>query len=248
MKLFGELVGQSSGTAIVVGGGPTALEDLLELKLAGVHPSVVLSANEHGHRQDLFAITHSVCCDGRHGEKRVSMEVLLREFGPQPILTPAHFGTYRLAEWSLAGNTGIAAIAVACFMGCAPVIPVGLDFYRMSSPSTYFHDPNAKSNSMKKNPRNFLSQIESLVKWVGTTAPIRPMRGLLLETFPKWTPDELVAAQQPPRARYFRGLPTLIVQARAYPPVSWKVMQIEPGRLFPMAPNEARGMLSNHSV
>jgi hypothetical protein len=242
-KLFGELIGQGSGPAIVVGGGPSAPASLERLKAAGVEPTAVISANEHGHHQSIYPITHSVCCDGRHGEKRVSMESLLRPRGA-PIISPAHFADYRLPEWTLASNTGLTAIAVACFMGHSPVIVVGIDFYRMSSPGVYFHDLGARSNSTAKKPINFERQVAALIHWIGNSAPVRPMGGSFLEQHFRAWPAGVMPYEQRPQARYIRGLPTLLLQARPHPKVSFKLCSVEPGRLWACSPNEARSLIS----
>ena len=245
MKLFSELVGQFDGPILVIGGGPSAPAALEHLKRTGFAPIAVLSANEHGHRQNVFEVTHSVCCDGRHGEKRVPMETLLDVYG-KPIITPGHFGDYRLPDWTLSGNTGITAIAAAVFMGGHPVVVVGIDFYRLSSPDVYFHAPDAKSNSTKKNAKNFKAQVDSLVQWVGRRAPVRLTTPWPWDTFPMFDAAEIVApVPLPPRAIEIRALPTLIVQSRPYPPVSFKLMNVEAGRVFPLSPAEARGFCNN---
>lgn len=248
-RLFGELVGRYASyeaPAIVIGGGPSAPASLEQLKRAGIEPLAVISANEHGFRQDVYPVTHSVCCDGRHGEKHVPMERLLHDLGPLvPIVTPGHFGDFRLPEWTLAANSGLTAIAVAVMMGCAPVIPVGIDFYRWGNrqAATYFHDPAGISNSNTKVAANFLSQITALERALGASAPVRPMSGKLLDYYPPWQPKERVRSVLPPRAKYMRSLPTCIVQCRPFPPWSFKLMNVEPGRLFPLSPNECRGAL-----
>lgn len=254
-RLFGELCGtwaHYEAAAVVIGGGPSAPASLERLKLAGLEPAVVLSANEHGFHQDVFPVTHSVCCDGQHGEKHVKMEKLLHALGPHaPIITPGHFGDYRLPEWNVATNTGLTAIAVAVFMGCAPVIVVGIDFYRWGggkNAGTYFHDPKAVSNSNTKREVNFTSQIQALQQCVGARAPVRPMSGKLLEHYPPWMPHERVRPALPPKAKYLRSLPTCIVQCRPFPPFSFKLMNVEPGRVFPMSPNEARGATVGNGV
>jgi hypothetical protein len=255
VKLFGDLVGQFDGPILVIGGGPSAARDLpvlRELVDRGEYPEpvAVLSANEHGHRQTLFPVTHSVCCDGRHGEKRISMETLLRTFGEQPIISPCHFGTYRLPEWKLAANTGLTAVVVAVYMGAAPAVVTGLDFYRLRDKraGTYFHDAAAVSNSNAKKPENFMSQVEAVERAIGKRPAVRALSGLIAERWGFFDARIRFAAQPVlPDARYMRALPTLIVQARPHPAVQFKAWTVEPGRLFPVSPNEARGPINSRA-
>jgi hypothetical protein len=247
MRLFGELVGQHVGPIIVVGGGPSAPAALDMLWQAGVEPVAVLSANEHGHKQSTYAITHSVCADATHGESRQSMESVLRRYGV-PIITPHYFGDVRLCEWSLAANTGLQAIAVAVFMGGAPVIPVGIDCYGMTSRDVYFHAPNAKSNSSTKNESNFHRQLGALKTWIGSSAPVRPVGGPASSYWPAWTPTAAAASLVPPRGAYYRSLAKLILQARPHGRVSFKSSTLEPRRIFPASPTEARGLILSNDA
>lgn len=242
--LFGELIGQSSGPALVIGGGPSAARDLPELQRQGFAPNVRISANEHGFRQDLYTITHSVCLDPRHGEKHISMEDLLGH--DVPIISPNFFADYRLPEWTLACNTGLAAIAVAVFMGCAPVVVVGIDFYRIHdrNAGTYFHDAGAVSNSNTKTPRNFETQVKALEQWIGRAPPVRswgPLGGRYGRELSE--PVRPVDVEALPQAKYRRHLPICIVQAHPHSAVRFKMARVDPGRVFPCSPNEARSLV-----
>lgn len=250
MKLVGELFGQFVGPVLVIGGGPSASGDLAALRELGVEPRAVLSANEHGHKQSIYPITHSVCCDATHGERRISMEQLLRPYG-KPILSPCHFGDYRMPEWSLASNTGLSSIALAVFMGGAPVIVTGIDFYRIydRNAPTYFYDAAAVSNSNVKNAENFERQTKALEGWISRHPPVRALRGALAERWGTFDPVEQVAPRLDlPQAEYRRKLPTLILQAHPSRPVNFKLKRVEGGRLFPASPNEARGPLRSGHV
>ena len=245
MQHIGELVGTLNGPIIVVGGGPSAPAALEALRdTYGVQPAAVLSANEHGHKQAIYEITHSVCCDATHGHTRQNMEKVLRKYG-KPIVSPHHFADVRLCEWKLAANTGLTAIAVAVYLGGAPVIAVGIDCYRVADPHApvYFHDADAKSNSVTKHESNFRRQFESLEQFITARAPVRFYGGASLGYFPDWDPNEAVAPITPPKARYYRTLPRIVLQCRPNRRVSFKLATVEPMRLFVATPNEARGLV-----
>lgn len=245
MKLIGELVGTLPGPIIVIGGGPSAPLALEALRdTYGIRPAAVISANEHGFKQSIYPVTHSVCCDAFHGETRQSMETLLRRHGV-PIIAPHHFADIRLPEWKLAANTGLTAIAVAVFMGGAPVLVTGIDCYRVADPRApvYFHDADAKSNSRTKHESNFRRQFEALEQYVSARAPIRFVAGNALGFYPPFDPNEALAPITPPKARYYRSLAKIIVQARPHGRVQFKLTTLEPGRLFPCSPLEAQALV-----
>jgi hypothetical protein len=249
VRMFGELVGQFTGPALVIGGGPSAPADLYTLRALGFAPRVVISANEHGHRQEVYPVTHSVCLDPRHGEKRVGMDELLRQFGSQPIITPCWFGDARLAEWKLACNTGLTAIAIGVFMA-ASVVVVGIDFYRMldKGAGTYFHDPSAKSNSTTKNEANFMRQIRALEAYIGHNPPVRAMSGLLAE---RWgTYDSTLGVPWSdwrlyPQAVFQRQQPSVILQAHPTLPVQFGMGRVPADARFVVSGNEARSLVTS---
>lgn len=212
--LIGELAGSHPGPIIVVGGGPSAPASLAALSRLGIRPSAVLSANEHGFKQSTFPVTHSVCCDPTHGVTGDRMDNLLKRHGV-PLITPCWFGDARLPDWDLACNTGLTAIVVALVLGARPVIPVGIDFYRLDDPAaaTYFHSAGAHSNSLTKTADNFRKQITALERRIGRHAPVRPMAGRLLERWPAFDPDEDVESYWPtPMLSQMLDEPTILVQ------------------------------------
>jgi len=246
VKLLGEVCGTFTGPIIVVGGGPSAPAALEALRdTYQIAPAAVLSANEHGHKQSIYKVTHSVCCDATHGVTRQSMEKVLRQHG-KPIVSPHHFADIRLAEWKLAANTGLTAIAVAVYFGGAPVIVVGVDCYRAVDPhaGVYFYDERAKSNSTTKHASNFDRQFTALEQYIGARAPVRFVGGHALEHFPQWDPSEALAPVQPVKARYYRSLATIVMQCRPHGHVQFSMCTVEPGRLFVASPNEARGLVN----
>lgn len=242
-RLYGELVDQFRGPILVIAGGPSVPRDLAELTTWGFAPVAVISANEHGHRQKLFEVTHTVSADGVHNEKRRRMADVVAELGSRaPLICPAPFADVRLPDWRCAANTGLISIAIALGMGGSPVVVTGIDFYRWKhkGAATYFHDPDARSNSNVKEPRNFLNQIQALFGRIGSGQPVRPMSGALLEYFPRWSPDELT----PPAtiyeyARFCRRMPTHLVRSHG---VRWPLagIQVPRGLVVPCSPLEAR--------
>jgi hypothetical protein len=133
-ELVTSLVHKHYGKPIlVIGGGPSALDDLARTNIT---PACVISANQHGYKQDTFKPDFTVCIDNKRGHTDERMEDFLRPFG-KPIIGVCHWCDYRLADWPLSGNTGLTAIAVAVLMGGYPVIAVGMDGFRGDK---YFHD------------------------------------------------------------------------------------------------------------
>lgn len=249
MQLIGELVGTVSGPIIVIGGGPTAPLALEALRdTYKISPAMVISANEHGFKQSIYEVTHSLCCDPFHGVTRANMELVLRAYG-KPIIAPHHFADIRLPDWKLAANSGLTALAVAVMLGGAPVLAVGIDCYRSRDPlaGTYFHDHKAKSNSTTKHESNFRRQFESLEQYVGLGAPIRFVGGSSLSFYPDFDPSEGGAwtPVTPVKAKYYRAMPKIILQTRPHGRVSFVLAMLEPGRLFPASPLEARGLVNS---
>lgn len=249
-RLYGELVGSIDGPILVIGGGPSVPGALEELRRDGFKPAAVISANLHGFLQSVYPVTHAYCSDPMHGVLKVRMEKLLRPHGA-PIITPNYFGDYRLAEWHAPMNAGLCAIAVAVGMGGAPVVPIGIDFYRLADPraGTYFHDPRATSNSNTKNERNFDAQLQALVHTLRPRerAPVRPLSGKLLEVFPRY--GEPAKRFVPEFAAWHASIETVIV--RAHPSRRWQFNQldVDHGREIPMSPQEARGCIgARHAI
>lgn len=240
-----------TGPILVIGGGTSAIEDLEKLRSAKFEPAAVISANEHGLRQEYFKPTHAVCCDPTHGVKHTKMDRYLGELAPGlPIITPCHFGDYRLPDWKVACNTGLTAIAVAAMMGGA-VVPVGFDFYRCGKPGadTYFHTSDADmpkdnrghvSNSNSKVQDNFDKQIAALVKVLGPFEKVRPLSGPLLEHFKPWDHREKIYGGGPmsTQAEYVMQRDRVIVLV-GHKAVPFNMGMAEPGRRFPCSEDEA---------
>lgn len=248
-RLITDLIGTHPGDALIVAGGPSAPEQLKALRGLGFAPDVVLSANEHGHQQAIYPITYAVAFDDRHGETRQRMDGLLRPHGA-PLISPMAWADYRLPEWQLGANCGLASIVVALLLGARRVVVTGVDCFRIRDPSaaTYFHAPRAASNSNRKVERNFRKQIQDVERRVEGALAIRPVSGYLTEHWPRFDPNERVPAQRPnPYVAYVAGLETLVVEAhpRGFP---LKCGQV-PGRArLACSRNEATRWVANRSV
>lgn len=181
--------------ALVIGGGPSVLKDLPRLNLV---PDLVISANEHGMRQDRFKVDLITNVDKIHCLAKIPMEQHLRPFGV-PIVNRHSWADYRLPDWTMAGNTGMQAIALAALLGANPVIVVGID---MSGPN-YFHDKGAKApkglnqkirrGGARARQRMSVNPLIQFVKG----ARIRPMSGPLTQWFPVYDPTEKVKGSPP---------------------------------------------------
>jgi hypothetical protein len=243
--LIGELVNQYRGPILVIGGGPSALADLHELRVANYDFKTVLSANEHGHRQTIYRIGFTVAADGVHHAKRQRMNTYIESLGVKgvPMISPAWFADYRLPDWKLASNTGLTAIAIAAALGGGPIVVTGLDFYRLEDKgaATYFHDEEAESDSNKKTRSNFEDQIEALHARIGTEQQIRPMSGPLLGMYPRWNPyEKRKPGPLPEFARYAYRMDTHLM--RSHRSVRWNLcaMQVDPDVVVACSALEAR--------
>lgn len=190
--LISAIARRVDGPILVIGGGPSVPSSLEQLVAGGFKPACVISANGHGFKQTTFAVDVVVCCDPVNQETRQNNETVFRIHG-KPIVTPCHFGDFRLPDWHLACNSGLTAIAVAAMLLRElswPIVPIGIDCYRQldKTAGTYFHNPTAKSNSLRKKPENFDKQIAALMRALGAYRGVRPLSGPLLEHYPRW-PD-----------------------------------------------------------
>lgn len=261
-KLIGDIP-RVKGPVLVIGGGPSALEQLEELKRIRFDPAAVLSANEHGFRQDIYPITYAVCCDPTHGITRTRMEQLLGQYD-RPIISQCHFAHYRLPSWTVGANTGLTAILVGAMIGGVPVVPVGFDFYRLNTDPanppdhTYFHTADAElqrdshgdvSNSNRKVRRNFDQQITRIKAALRGYRAVRPLGGELLEHYDRFDPDERVARGPfGPMLDYTMGRKTLILDTgkeRSVRPVL-STGSVEFNRRIPVDEDEAVRLVNSY--
>lgn len=181
--------------ALVIGGGPSVLRDLPKLSHDNI--SLVISANEHGFKQDKFKVDLVTNVDKMHCLHKIPMEKILRPYGV-PIVNRHSWADYRLPDWHFSGNTGMTAIALAALLGANPVIVTGIDMWYGGR--IYFHDKGAKPTKDKRVResvrRRDKMRVKPLVQFcVG--ARVQPMSGVLLEWFNPYEPGKSVKASRP---------------------------------------------------
>ena len=179
---------------LVIGGGPSVLRDLPALD---IEPACVISANEHGFKQDKFKVDLVTNVDKRHCLLKEPMEKILRPYGV-PIVNRHTWADYRLPDWTMAGNTGMQAIALAALLGASQVIVTGIDMW--NGGRIYFHDKGAKpqkhrvlKSAMKRRSRERVSPLKAFC----AGAHIRPMSGALTEWFKTYDPAEVLKPSRP---------------------------------------------------
>jgi len=198
-RLVTELFHRWEGKPIlVIGGGPSVLRDLPLLKET---PACVISANEHGFKQDRFKVDLVTNVDKRHCLLKEPMEKILRPYGA-PIVNRHSWADYRLPDWTMAGNTGMQAIALAATLGASQVIVTGIDMWEGGR--RYFHDAGAKApkhkapkSAMKRRAKERVAPLRQFCNG----AHIRPMSGPLLQWFKQYDPAE---TPKPPRPVGYR--------------------------------------------
>jgi len=201
VKVISELFEAYRGKPmLVIGGGPSVKEDLPHL--SGFQPALVLSANEHGCRQDRFPVDYIVHCDKMHCEHKVSMVEYLRPFG-KPLISKWASADVRLEDWRFGANSGVTAVAVAAVLGGSPIVVTGLDFWR--SGRHYFHTPPTPTRVRRGVPRPVLraddKTLNPLAQFVGS-AHIRALSGLMAKRWPLYRADETFGP--PPALDYCR--------------------------------------------
>ena len=95
--LISSLYGKYEGKPIlVIGGGPSALTDLATIPLD--YPACVITANEHGYKQDRFKVDYSVSVDFTYNTGHILMERHLAKFNAVTI-SRWTWADYRLPDW-----------------------------------------------------------------------------------------------------------------------------------------------------
>lgn len=190
-KIFDDYAGEP---ILIVGGGPSAGDDLPKLLADGFTPSCVISANDHGFKQHYYSVDFAVSCDRNHMERKdvngrgIPMDEILRPYG-KPLINRHSTADYRLPDWDFAGNSGHTAICVAVALGGNPVVATGIDMWR--SGRNYFHIGEQEQRRMRHENlmgskhgvgQRAMKQAEELKKWV-RGANVRPVSGPLLTSF-----------------------------------------------------------------
>ncbi len=210
-RLVSHLFDRWAGKPIlVIGGGPSVLADLPRLD---VTPACVISANDHGFRQTKFPVDLIVNLDKMHCMLKVPMQKVLRPLNT-PIVNPHTWADYRLADWRMAGNSGMAAVAVAAALGASQVIVTGIDMF--AGGRRYFHDPGGKipKENRQKHPSSRRAKARLLpLREFCKGANIRPMSGPLTEVFPRYKPGE--ALPEPADVAYRKKMAKAEILVRA---------------------------------
>ena len=190
--LVSQLIDSGAGRmAIIVGGGPSAPSDLKKIPHAG--KALIISANSHAFKLKLkpdyiWCKDHIRIFPGymERGNKREYMERELRPYGV-PIVGPNFWCDYRAIDWPLTQfNSGQQALAFAMLLGCAPIVPIGMDCF---TGDTYFHDKEAANVSRGRKPGYWVSRMQKLRAALGQPNPLRGVSGLALQTFGEYRSD-----------------------------------------------------------
>jgi hypothetical protein len=232
--LVAELYGKHRGIPIlVVGGGPSAPDELAAIGRERVKAMIVISANSHAWQLGLRP-DYTFCKDHLHTETKQPMEVLVRA-GGAPVVSMQYWADYRCARWPIQGNSGQHAIALAAMMGGAPIIPIGIDCFQGA---TYFHTPNVRNVSLGRPAGYWKSRMQRLEgRLIG--AMIRPVSGPLGDVFPRYKPFEDVKASIPTIFDLYADCPTMYVKAtRRFVLPQDPRAEIPPGFVMPVTPLE----------
>lgn len=196
-KLVSELFGRWDGKmALVIGGGPSFLRDFKTLELK---PELVISANDHGFKQDRFKVDLITNVDKVHSVRGGPMEQYLRPYGV-PIVNRHSWADYRIPDWTLAANTGLQAVALAALLGADPIVVTGIDMWENGR--VYFHQTGAKPAKPGKRVlkgaarRRMRERTQPLVRFCAG-ANVRPISGPLTEWFKAYDPAEVLKPARP---------------------------------------------------
>lgn len=205
------MVGQYIGRpAFVLGGGPSLPAAYASL-VADEDAAVLISANQHGcmlaEQQATRFPDYIVAVD--------EIEHLLRPYRVPVIAARAW------ADVPMFGKpvhqSGMLGCFVAWVMGCAPIVPLGMDLYRAG---TYWHEPGAFSTGNKISFEELLARWARLKDAIGGDDVVRVPPGSPLEAhFPAFdccevvqsgaTNAERLAALEVPRMVMLREHPTV---------------------------------------
>lgn len=232
-RLITDLVDKYDGPILVIGGGPSVPSDFEKLP-ADFKPACVLSANNHGFKQDRFKVDYIVCCDNLHSETKQRCQEWLSPYGV-PIITRHWWGDYRTPKFRMLGNSGQTAIAVGVMLGGHPVIATGMDCWQGK---TYFHDPDVKVACTGRSLGAVAKQLRGVKDWIGDPNVVRVVSGPMIPMFKRWTCGENVSKlRQLPYAASLVDGSTYTV--RATKTISYELATVPAGAQFPVSKEEA---------
>lgn len=167
MRTTDELIGCARGRpAVVIGGGPSAPEDLARLG-SDEAGAIYVSSNDHGYR---LRPCHFACAVD-------DLEARLRT-APAVIVARKDWADVRPVNFPR-NNSGRLAAWLARLLGCAPIYLVGMDCY---GGETYFHAPDAVSCGSLQPVRQHVAEWATFFRaWPGD---YRALSGPLSELVP----------------------------------------------------------------
>lgn len=171
--------------AVIIGGGMSAVEQIGQCPV----DAIFISANQHGciaRKCDYIFCADAI--EEKVFERPDGSTYTLRSFNT-PIISPRPAGDYWMFEQPLP-SSGVMTAWCAWVMGCAPIIPVGMDCYQ--GDATYYHDVNAISSGNGLSLQRHIARWE-LLKAQAPGGQFRAIGGPLLDVFPKYDRKEPAA-------------------------------------------------------
>lgn len=186
-----DLIGIAQGQpAFVMGGGPSLVDDYRNW-VTDENRAVLITANDHGCRlSDQIGSRmpdYGVCLD--------DVELLFKPYPAVSVVGPKLWCDYVLFEKPL-HYSGHNAVWIAWLMGCAPIVPLGMDLYQGG---TYFDEPDARSGGTRITVKDHIdrwSRVPQAISWDDVVRV--PVDSALHRAgiFPVYDPDELVVSKR----------------------------------------------------
>ena len=185
MDSIKDLKGKYLMPIVIVGGGPSALEDLKRAPKS----SLIISTNHHAYAAGLIP-DFMVFIDDPKEVPQIKSAIERRNVESTKIISPRKdYSDYHLDinVWG-GGDTGMKSCFLACYMTQGPVILCGIDCYQ--GDKRYFHDD---VNLPDQFPRDQTKRY--LIRWEKAFHPLQgcvdPKRifassGILTQIFPTW--------------------------------------------------------------
>lgn len=203
--------------AIIIGGGPSAPEQLA--RIPNWQESVIISANAHALKLEIqphyvWCKDHIRCKPRKEALRtpREYMEPDVRRLGA-PVMGPNYWADYRAIDWPLNNaNSGMQALGAAALMGCRPIVPVGMDCFQGS---TYFHSPHEDNVSLRR-PSSYWNRRLGLIRTALRGAVLRGMGGIPALVFGQYRPEETYSGEVvlPEVLRRYNNRQTVVIRTR----------------------------------
>lgn len=173
--------------AVVIGGGPSVPWYFVRGLSPALPPddAVIITANGHGSRLALAGVCRTpdycVCVDD-------DQEPVLRPYGV-PLVTQRPFADIQLFTKPVF-SSGMLGCWVAWLLGCAPIIPLGMDMYSGGTKQVYFDNPDAVSAGSWVPPAQHLEHWQKLLEVVPDDVFRAPAGSALAALFEAYSPAE----------------------------------------------------------